>query len=61
MKHLVLTGATADKRISAAVRECAEYRGEPSISQYEDFSAAVMAAHGMAQLGCGPFSPACLV
>ena len=59
VKHLVLTGATADK-ISAAVRECAEYRGEPSISQYEDFSAAVMAAHGMAQPGdVVLFSPAC--
>lgn len=59
VKHLVLTGATADK-ISAAVRGCAEYRGEPSISQYEDFSAAVMAAHGMAQPGdVVLFSPAC--
>ena len=48
VKYLVLTGDTADK-IAEAVRTCPDYHGTPPISKYEDFDAAVMAAHSMAQ------------
>ena len=59
VKYLVLTGDTADK-IAEAVRTCPDYHGTPPISKYEDFDAAVMAAHSMAQPGdVVLLSPAC--
>ena len=59
VKYLVLTGDTADK-IAEAVRTCPDYHGTPLISKYEDFDAAVMAAHSMAQPGdVVLLSPAC--
>ena len=59
VKHLVLTGATADK-ISQAVQSYDGYHGQPPISKYEDFTAAVLAAHSMAQPGdVVILSPAC--
>ena len=59
VKFLILTGDTAD-RIADAVRSCPDYQGTPPISKYEDFSAAVLAAHSMAQPGdVVILSPAC--
>ncbi|MBM6977040.1 UDP-N-acetylmuramoyl-L-alanine--D-glutamate ligase [Intestinimonas butyriciproducens] len=59
VKHLILTGDTAD-RIADTVRNCPAYHGVPPISMYEDFSAAVLAAHSMAQPGdVVLLSPAC--
>ena len=59
VKYLVLTGDTADQ-IADAVRSCPDYQGTPPISKYEDFSAAVLAAHSMAQPGdVVLLSPAC--
>lgn len=59
VKHLVLTGDTAGK-ISEAVQSCPDHQGQPPISIYEDFSAAVLAAHSMAQPGdVVILSPAC--
>lgn len=59
VKHLILTGDTAD-RIADTVRNCPAYHGVPPISKYEDFSAAVLAAHSMAQPGdVVLLSPAC--
>ena len=59
VKFLILTGDTADK-IAEAVRSCPAYHGAPPISKYEDFEAAVMAAHSMAQPGdVVLLSPAC--
>lgn len=59
VKYLVLTGDTAEK-ISMAVKSCPEYHGEPPIAVYQDFEAAVMAAHSMAQAGdVVILSPAC--
>ena len=59
VKHLILTGDTANK-IAEAVQSCTDYHGMPPISKYEDFNAAVMAAHSMAQPGdVVLLSPAC--
>ena len=59
VKHLILTGATADK-ISAAVRGCPEYHGQPPITKYDGFTEAVLAAHSMAKPGdVVILSPAC--
>ena len=59
VKFLILTGDTAD-RIADAVRGYPDYQGTPPISKYEDFSAAVLAAHSMAQPGdVVILSPAC--
>lgn len=59
VKHLILTGDTADK-IADAVQRCSEYRGEPPITKYDDFSEAVMAACSMARPGdVVILSPAC--
>lgn len=59
VKHLILTGDTADK-IADAVQRCSEYRGEPPITKYDDFSEAVMAAYSMARPGdVVILSPAC--
>lgn len=59
VKHLILTGDTANK-IAEAVQSCTDYHGMPTISKYEDFNAAVMAAHSMAQPGdVVLLSPAC--
>lgn len=59
VKHLILTGATAEK-IARAVRDCPQYRGQPPISLYEGFEEAVLAAHSMAQPGdVVILSPAC--
>lgn len=59
VKHLILTGATAEK-IAAAVQGCPDYRGEPPISRYEAFEDAVRAAHRVAEPGdVVILSPAC--
>lgn len=59
VKHLVLTGATAEK-IAQSVRSHPDYAGAPPISLYEDFTDAVRAAHSMAQPGdIVTLSPAC--
>lgn len=59
VKHLILTGDTTDK-IADAVCSYPGYHGEPPISKYEDFTAAVMAAHNLAQPGdVVILSPAC--
>ena len=48
------------KQIADAVRNCPGYQGEPPISMYESFDAAVLAAHSMAQPGdVVILSPAC--
>ena len=59
VRYLVLTGDTADQ-ISQAVQGCPDYRGQPPISKFDDFTAAVLAAHSMAQPGdVVILSPAC--
>ena len=59
VKFLILTGDTANQ-IADAVRNCPGYQGEPPISMYESFDAAVLAAHSMAQPGdVVLLSPAC--
>ena len=63
-RHLGLATDAAGEalldRIADAVRSCPDYQGTPPISKYEDFSAAVLAAHSMAQPGdVVILSPAC--
>lgn len=59
VKQLLLTGDTADK-ICAAVEGCPAYHGQPPIAKYDNFTAAVLAAHTIAQPGdVVILSPAC--
>ena len=60
VKHLILTGDTAPK-LRAAVEGAPGYTpGSPDIQEYNDFDAAVMAAHCLAQPGdVVILSPAC--
>lgn len=59
VKHLILTGDTAQK-IQEAVVGCPDYRGTPPITIYSDFTEAVLAAYTMAVPGdVVILSPAC--
>lgn len=59
VKELILTGDTAQK-LRAAVEGCPDYHGQPPISVYADFGAAVLVAHTLARPGdVVMLSPAC--
>ena len=60
VKHLILTGDTASKLRAAVERVPGYTPGNPDIQEYSDFTAAVMAAHYLAQPGdVVILSPAC--